>query len=75
MRQRSFHRLASIVATILCVAGASTPARAQGLRCLGELRMCFERAAFSGTFWGMWVAGLDCEVDLLDCARDGLIGR
>jgi hypothetical protein len=74
MRQRSFHPLASIVAAMLCVAGA-TPARAQGLRCVGELRMCFERAAFSGTFWGIWVAGLDCEVDFLGCARDGLIGR
>ena len=75
MRQRLVHRLGVVVAVIVCLVGRGTPARAQGLRCLGDLRICFTRAAFSGNFWGGWIAGLDCEVDFLDCVRDGLLGR
>jgi hypothetical protein len=52
--------------------GAPTPALAG---CTTELADCYGRAARIDSFWYRWAAGLDCELDFVDCAREKLIGR
>ena len=51
--------------------GAPAPALAG---CTTELADCYGRAARIDSFWYRWAAGLDCELDYVDCAREKLIG-
>jgi len=43
--------------------------------CTTDLADCYGRAARIDSFWYRWAAGLDCELDYVDCAREKLIGR
>lgn len=43
--------------------------------CTTELADCYGRAARVDSFWYRWAAGLDCELDYVECAREKLIGR
>ena len=52
--------------------GAPTPAMAG---CTTDLADCYTRAAKIDSFWYRWAAGLDCELDYTDCARNKIIGR
>jgi hypothetical protein len=42
--------------------------------CFTEFGHCMERAAAIDSFWYRTAAGLDCELDLIECARIKLIG-
>ena len=42
--------------------------------CTTELGHCFERAAQIDSFWYRWAAGLDCELDFIECARIKILG-
>lgn len=42
--------------------------------CFTEFGKCMERAAAIDSFWWRWAAGLDCELDLVECTRVKLIG-
>jgi len=42
--------------------------------CTTNLAGCFEAAAKIDSFWYRWAAGLDCELDFVECTRIKLIG-
>ena len=42
--------------------------------CFTDLADCYQRAANIDSFWYRWAAGLDCELDLVECTRQKLIG-
>jgi hypothetical protein len=45
-----------------------------GSACATELADCYVRAAGIDSFWYRWAAGLDCELDFVECARVKLMG-
>jgi len=42
--------------------------------CTTTLADCYGRAARIDSFWYRWAAGIDCELDYVDCVRQKLIG-
>ena len=42
--------------------------------CTTNLVACYEKAAKIDSFWYRWAAGLDCELDYVECVRVKLIG-
>jgi len=67
-------RLAPVFIVVLVVVGAGTPAFAQA-RCAQTLRECYGRAATRQSVWEMWAAGVDCELDFVECARRVVVGK
>jgi hypothetical protein len=57
----------------LFVLGASWSATPLFAGCTSELMECYQRAASIDDFWSRWAAGLDCELDYLECLRITLI--
>lgn len=43
--------------------------------CFDQAAACFQRAAARDSFMGRTLAALDCELDLIECARRKIIGR
>ena len=71
--RRYLQFLPVILAAVLLLSD-SRPASADA-RCFQNLRDCYGRAAGREGVWDMWAAGLDCELDLVDCVRRALLGR
>ncbi len=44
-------------------------------QCMSNLMSCYYWAALQAGFWGMWGAGIDCELAVTDCIRRAIIGR
>lgn len=71
-------KLLSIVALALIVLG--TPHAVLALddgesdACATDLLNCYGAAAKIDSFWYRWAAGLDCELDYVECVRVKLIG-
>lgn len=42
--------------------------------CTTSLADCYIAAAKIESFWYRWAAGLDCELDYVECVREKLIG-
>jgi hypothetical protein len=63
----------SLVVVVL-VLSDSRPAAATS-RCFVGLRDCYVSAALYAEWIDMWLNGLDCEVDFIDCFRRAMIGR
>ena len=42
--------------------------------CTTALADCYTAAAKIDSFWYRWAAGLDCELDYVECVRVKLIG-
>ena len=68
-------QLLPVMLAALLLLSDSQPAAAENSRCFENLRDCYGRAATREGVWEMWAAGLDCELDLVDCVRRALIGR
>jgi hypothetical protein len=51
--------------------GSAQKARAG---CTTDLADCYQRAANIDSFWYRWAAGIDCELDFVECTREKLIG-
>ena len=63
-----------LVLAMLVLAGlAATPAPVLA-GCTTTLADCYVRAAKEDGFWYRWAAGLDCELDYVECVRVKLIG-
>ena len=43
--------------------------------CTITLADCYGAAAKIDSFWYRWAAGIDCELDYVECVRVKLIGR
>ena len=54
-----------------CLAATPRPALAG---CTTTLADCYSAAAAIDSFWYRWAAGLDCEIDYVECVRVKLIG-
>jgi len=73
-----FRRLSWVIpvlCALLLVLSDSKPAAAQEAQCFQNLRHCYFRAALKESFWEMWAAGLDCELEVVDCVRRKIFGR
>jgi hypothetical protein len=51
--------------------GAPQPATAG---CTTDLIDCYYAAAAVDDFWRRWAAGIDCELDYVECVRIKIIG-
>jgi hypothetical protein len=65
-----------ILLGILVLAATSATSRPlyANAGCATGLADCYQRAANIDSFWYRWAAGLDCELDFVECARIKLIG-
>ena len=43
--------------------------------CFMKLRDCYYTAANQSDWLNLWLAGMDCELDFVDCTRRAIIGR
>ena len=67
--------LVPALAVLLFMFSDVKPALAEQGECFQNLRHCWISAAAKSGFWEMWAAGLDCELEFVDCARRRVIGR
>ncbi len=65
--------LAGLV-SLAVLLGTSAEVRAQE-GCFGKLRDCFVRAAKMRSWADRTIAGLDCELDFVECSRRKILGR
>ena len=63
-----------ILLGILVLAAMSATAQPTHAACATGLLDCYQRAAGIDSFWYRWAAGLDCELDFVECARIKIIG-
>lgn len=64
-----------IVLGIFAMCALAGSARSAQAGCNTDLLDCYERAANIDSFWYRWGAGMDCEFDYVQCARETLLGR
>lgn len=70
---RKWVGLAALGIALLAVDVPQVQAEEDG--CFVRLRDCYYRAA-KESYWGdMWLRGLDCELEFVDCVRRRVIGR
>lgn len=63
-----------IVLGILAMCALAGSAGSAQAGCSTELLDCYHQAANIDSFWYRWAAGLDCELEYVECARIKLIG-
>lgn len=56
------------------VLGLVAGVRGSEAGCVTDLGHCFEEASTIDSFWYRLAAGLDCELDFVECTREKLIG-
>ena len=62
-----------VLASLVLVGLAASPRPALA-GCTTTLADCYTSAAKIDSFWYRWAAGLDCELDYVECVREKLIG-
>ncbi len=67
-------RLVPIALAIVIVLASTRTASAQ-IACFQNLANCYQRAAARDGWGDRWLAGLDCELEFIDCTRRAIIGR
>jgi hypothetical protein len=60
--------------TVLVLVALTAAPRTAVAGCTTTLADCFTAAAKIDSFWYRWAAGIDCELDYVECARQKLIG-
>jgi hypothetical protein len=58
---------------LLAAAFSAVPAEAFA-DCFGKLEQCFYEAAKLDSWLDRWLAGLDCELNFVECTRIKLVG-
>lgn len=53
---------------------APVPVSASEAGCFEGLANCMEQAATRDSWFSRWLAGLDCELDFVQCMREKLVG-
>ena len=66
-----FLRLVPVFAVIVLVLSSAAPASAE-VRCFQDLNACYGRAGQIDSWWDRWLAGLDCEVNLVACLEHAI---
>jgi hypothetical protein len=67
---------ALVVCALMLSAGsarAQTP-QAPQVDCMAQLVNCYYWAAGRSTWFGAWVAGIDCELSFVACVRKAIFG-
>ena len=59
---------------MLAAMSATTQPSYASVGCTTSLLGCYQQAASIDSFWYRWAAGLDCELDFVECTRVKLIG-
>jgi len=59
---------------LAAMSASAQPSYAMAAGCATNLADCYQRAANVDSFWYRWAAGLDCELDFVECVRVKLIG-
>jgi hypothetical protein len=59
---------------VLAAMSATAQPSYASVGCATNLLGCYQQAASIDSFWYRWAAGLDCELDFVECARVKLIG-
>ncbi|HET7698315.1 MAG TPA: hypothetical protein VFK57_21545 [Vicinamibacterales bacterium] len=62
-----------LFAALVLAGSVATPQPALA-GCTTTLADCYTAAAKIDSFWYRWAAGLDCELDYVECVRVKLIG-
>ncbi|HEX6324254.1 MAG TPA: hypothetical protein VFZ36_11055 [Vicinamibacterales bacterium] len=62
-----------ILVLLLAAAFNAVPAAAYA-DCFGKLEACFYEAAKLDSWLERWLAGLDCELNFVECTRIKLVG-
>jgi hypothetical protein len=66
----------SMAALVLALLGGNSQAAfADEDGCFWNLRECYYKAAGEASWADMFLRGLDCELEFVDCVRKELIGR
>ena len=65
--------LLGIMGAMMLIGDVGT-GRALANACNTDLLDCYQAAAGIDNFWYRWAAGLDCEFNYIECARETLIG-
>lgn len=73
-------RLVVAAAVLLMLAGKPTSSSAQQgppntQMCMSNLVSCYYWASAQAGFWYMWAGGIDCELAMISCIRQAVIGR
>ena len=63
-----------VLCTALVLTGLVAAPRPALAGCTTTLAGCYTAAAKIDSFWYRWAAGLDCELDYVECVRVKLIG-
>jgi hypothetical protein len=63
-----------IVLGFVVLIGLAAVPRPAFAGCTTTLADCYTAAAKIDSFWYRWAAGLDCELDYVECVRVKLIG-
>lgn len=64
----------NVLFAALMVAGLVAAPRPAVAGCTTDLADCYVRAAKIDSLWYRWAAGLDCELDYVECVRVKLVG-
>jgi len=59
---------------LLLATGISAVPTAAFAGCFTDLANCYNEAAKKDSWIERWLAGLDCELDFIECVREKLIG-
>ena len=62
-----------VVLTVLVLLGDTKPVAAE--ECFQNLKDCYIAASHMRYWVDRWAAGLDCELDFVDCTRQKILGR
>lgn len=63
----------AFIVLFLAAAVNAVPTTAQA-GCFEDLAGCYQRAAGLDSWVSRWLAGLDCELDFVECTRIKLVG-
>jgi hypothetical protein len=64
-----------MVLTFVVLAGFAATPRTAFAGCTTDLADCYGRAAAIDSFWYRWAAGIDCELDYVECVRIKVVGQ
>ena len=64
-----------VLVLVSAISAVPVPASASDeAGCFEALANCMERAATRDSWFSRWLAGMDCELDFIECTRIKLVG-
>ena len=63
-----------MVLGLFTVAALTSAVRTADARCATGLADCYYSAANVDSFWYRWAAGIDCELNFIECSRIKIMG-